>query len=39
MTIDRKSTVWICKDCGYQLSADEFEDNYVLGSVIIVMNI
>ena len=29
MTIDKKSTVWICVDCGYQLSADEFEDNYV----------
>ena len=20
---------WICKECGYQLSADEFEDDYV----------
>ena len=22
---------WICKECGYQLSADEFEDDYVFG--------
>lgn len=29
MTIDKKSTVWVCKDCGYHLSADEFEDDYV----------
>lgn len=29
MTIDKKSTVWTCEDCGYKLSADEFEDNYV----------
>ena len=29
MTINKKSTVWTCEDCGYKLSADEFEDNYV----------
>lgn len=29
MSIDKKSTVWTCEDCGYKLSADEFEDNYV----------
>ena len=29
MAIDKKSTVWTCEDCGYKLSADEFEDNYV----------
>lgn len=29
MTIDKKSTVWICEVCGYKLSADEFEDDYV----------
>ncbi|MBR7151598.1 MAG: hypothetical protein IKD02_04595 [Clostridia bacterium] len=29
MTIDKKSTVWTCEDCGYKLSADEFEDNCV----------
>ena len=29
MTIDKKSTVWTCGNCGYSLSADEFEDDYV----------
>lgn len=29
MTINKKSTLWICEDCGYKLSADEFEDDYV----------
>lgn len=29
MSINKKSTVWTCEDCGYQLSADEFEDDYV----------
>lgn len=29
MTINKKSTLWTCEDCGYQLSADEFEDDYV----------
>jgi len=29
MTIDKKSAVWICNNCGYSLSADEFEDDYV----------
>ena len=29
MTIDKKSTVWTCSECGYSLSADEFEDDYV----------
>lgn len=29
MTIDKKSTVWTCEDCGYKLSADEFEDDYI----------
>lgn len=29
MGIDKKSTVWICEECGYKLSADEFEDDYV----------
>ncbi len=29
MTINKKSTLWICEDCGYILSADEFEDDYV----------
>lgn len=29
MIINKKSTHWICEDCGYKLSADEFEDNYV----------
>lgn len=29
MTINKKSTMWSCKDCGYRLSADEFEDDYV----------
>lgn len=29
MTINKKSTLWTCEDCGYKLSADEFEDDYV----------
>ncbi|MEI2989133.1 MAG: hypothetical protein ACLUV3_08000 [Oscillospiraceae bacterium] len=29
MTINKKSTLWTCEECGYKLSADEFEDNYV----------
>lgn len=29
MVINKESTMWQCEDCGYQLSADEFEDDYV----------
>ncbi len=29
MVINKKATMWKCEECGYQLSADEFEDNYV----------
>lgn len=29
MNINKDSTMWICEKCGYKLSADEFEDNYV----------
>ncbi len=29
MTINKKSTMWTCEDCGYKLSADEFENDYV----------
>lgn len=29
MTINKKSTLWTCEDCGYKLSNDEFQDNYV----------
>jgi len=29
MTLDGKSAVWQCGACGYQLSADESEDDYV----------
>lgn len=29
MTIDKGSTIWTCSNCGYTLSADEFEDDYV----------
>lgn len=29
MIINKKSTLWTCEDCGYKLSADEFEDDYV----------
>ena len=29
MAINKKSTLWTCEDCGYKLSADEFEDDYV----------
>lgn len=29
MSINKKSTMWTCEDCGYQLSADEFENGYV----------
>ena len=29
MIINKSSTMWSCEECGYKLSADEFEDNYV----------
>ena len=29
MTIDKQFTEWTCVDCGYKLSADAYEDNYV----------
>ena len=29
MAINKKSTMWTCEECGYQLSTDEFEDGYV----------
>ncbi|MBO5248039.1 MAG: hypothetical protein J6B54_01935, partial [Clostridia bacterium] len=29
MSINKKSTMWTCEECCYQLPADEFEDNYV----------
>ena len=29
MTINKKSTLWTCEECGYKLTADEFEDDYV----------
>lgn len=29
MTINKKSTMWACEKCGYKLSAEEFEDDYV----------
>lgn len=29
MSINKKSTLWTCEECGYKLSADEFEDDYV----------
>lgn len=29
MVINKKSTMWQCEKCSYQLSADEFEDDYV----------
>lgn len=29
MTINKKSTIWTCEDCGYKLSAEKFENNYV----------
>lgn len=29
MTINKASTTWTCEECGYKLSADEFEDDYV----------
>lgn len=29
LRINQKSSVWKCTSCGYQLSAEEFEDNYV----------
>lgn len=29
MKINKKSTLWTCEECGYTLSAGEFEDNYV----------
>ncbi|MGN0503376.1 MAG: hypothetical protein ACI4HN_10655 [Ruminococcus sp.] len=29
LVINKKSTMWQCEDCGYQLSAVDFEDDYV----------
>lgn len=29
MVINKASSIWTCEDCGYALSADEFEDDYV----------
>lgn len=29
MAINKKSTMWTCEECGYKLSVDEFEDDYV----------
>ncbi len=29
MTIDKNSIIWTCENCGYELTADEFEDDYV----------
>lgn len=29
MAINKASTLWQCEDCGYKLSASEFEDDYV----------
>lgn len=29
MTMEKKAAVWTCPDCGYSLSADEFEDDFV----------
>ena len=29
MKINKKSTMWTCENCGYHLSAKEFEDDYV----------
>ena len=29
MKIDKDDTMWECENCDYQLSADEFEDDYV----------
>lgn len=29
MSINKKSTLWQCEFCGYNLGADEFEDDYV----------
>ncbi|MCD8336247.1 MAG: hypothetical protein LUD18_03055 [Lachnospiraceae bacterium] len=29
MRIDKASTMWTCENCDYELSADEFEDDYV----------
>lgn len=29
MVLHKKSALWICEDCGYKLSAGEFEDGYV----------
>ncbi len=28
LIIDNRSAMWNCKNCGYQISADEFEDNH-----------
>lgn len=29
MTINKVASIWSCEDCGYTLSADEFEDDYI----------
>lgn len=29
MSINKKSTTWVCEECGYKLSVNEFEDNYL----------
>lgn len=29
MSINKKSTLWTCEECGYELSVKEFEDDYV----------
>ena len=29
MSINKASTMWTCEHCGYKLSADEFEDDYI----------
>lgn len=39
MTINKNSTLWICEDCRYKLSADEFEDDYVFGSAMSAIHI
>ena len=39
MVINKKSTMWQCEKCSYQLSADEFEDDYVFGFAMNVVHI
>ena len=34
MTINKKSTLWTCEDCGYKLSADEFANSASLSQSI-----